>query len=148
MDNLIVLKKFLSNQRLSVTEERLEIARTAIKFDSKSFCVDDIHSSLIQKGFNMAKSTVYRNLKLLRAAGLVEPAHKNRRNKDQYKNIIPKEVTCKICCLGCGYEEEIINQKFYDFVLDLCAQHDIEQFGVVVKIEGRKNCPWHIRDSF
>ena len=143
MNNIDIFKTFLVKQRLSVTEERLKIACAVMRFGKKYFRVSDIHSRLRKKGFVMAKSTVYRNLKLLRSAGLIEPVMKNSKDKDNYRNIIPNEVTCKICCLGCGLEEEVSNDEFNDFILRLCAEYDIEQFGVVVRIEGRKNCPWH-----
>lgn len=143
MKNIDIFKTFLGKQRLSVTEERLKIACFVMTFKNRHFSVNDIHFRLCQKGFVMAKSTVYRNLKLLRSAGLIEPVLKNSKDKDTYKNIIPNKVTCKICCLGCGLEEEVNNDKFNDFVLRLCVEYDIEQFGVVVRIEGRKNCPWH-----
>ena len=148
MEKLQILKDFLTKQRLSVTEERLKIASEVIKLDRSAFSVDDIHSRLETQGFVMAKSTVYRNLKLLRSAGLVEPAHKSRKTKDIYKNIDMRKVNCKVCCLGCGLEQEVVNEKLNELVLDICAEHDIELFGVMVRIEGRKNCPWHEKTAY
>ena len=141
MERINLFKTFLNKQQMSVTQERLEIARIATGFKEHFFTAEDIFAATGRNSFIIAKSTVYRNMKLLRSAGLIEPVLTSDRNKNLYRNIIPEKVTCRICCLDCGFEVSFNDDKFEEQVLEVCEKYEVEKYGVMVRIEGRKRFP-------
>ena len=141
MERINLFKTFLNKQQMSVTQERLEIARIAVGFKERFFTAEDIFEAIGQKGFIVAKSTVYRNMKLLRSAGLIEPLLISEKNKNLFRNIIPEKVTCRICCLDCDFEANFNDIKLEERVLDICKRYEVERYGVMVRIEGRKCFP-------
>lgn len=141
MESLDCFKNFLNKQQLSVTQERIEIAGIVIGFKERLFNVEDIYSAMNKRNFMIAKSTVYRNIKLLRSAGLVEAVLTGQKNKSLYRNIIPQSISCRLCCLDCNLEKEIQNEQLENLIFNICEKYDVEKFGVVVGIEGRKCHP-------
>jgi Fe2+ or Zn2+ uptake regulation protein len=147
MENIDLFKAFLNKQQLSVTQERIEIASIIAGFKKCLFNVEDIYSAMNKRNFKIARSTVYRNIKLLRSAGLLEAVLTGQKNKKSYRNISPQRISCRLCCLDCDFEEDIKDEQLETLIFNICEKHDVEKFGVVVRIEGRKCSPWQVEQN-
>jgi Fe2+ or Zn2+ uptake regulation protein len=139
MKELEVFTNFLRNNGMLVTRERLEIARTACDFDN-IFNADDVCKHMSRRGLPVAASTVYRNLKLLRTAGVVENAVIDFSGKSGFRKIKQQKIACRIYCIDCNKELELEDPELEQQILNLCRKHEIEESGIVVRIEGRRNC--------
>lgn len=143
MKTIEVFTDFLRDQHLSITAERLEIVRTAVQFGDRVFSVEDVHLRMKKQRFMMAKSTVYRNIKLLRSAGIVESIPDGIDGRAAFQNLDQQEISCKISCLSCGTKNNLKNEKLEELILAICAEYGVEKHGVVVRIEGRSRCSHH-----
>ena len=131
----------LKRQKLSVTYERLEIAKTVIEFGEKCFSVDELYSAIKAKGMAMAQSTLYRNLGLLRNTGLIELLPKSINGKTFYKILPAQRIICKLSSTDYEYDKVIQDERLDRLVLDICKDHGMETDGVICRIETRTARP-------
>jgi len=67
-----VFRSALRTQNLKYTPERAQILDTIVILD-EVFQADQLLDALKQKGFRVSKATVYRTIKLLDEAGIIQP---------------------------------------------------------------------------
>ena len=67
-----VFRSALRTQNLKYTPERAQILDTIVLLDDV-FQADQLLEALKQKGFRVSKATVYRTIKLLDEAGIIQP---------------------------------------------------------------------------
>jgi Fur family ferric uptake transcriptional regulator len=140
MNDEEVLRRYLHQEKMCVTAERLEIVRVAAVFEG-TFSADELCEKLNASGFKMVVSTVYRNLKLLCAAGLLEMVKTTADGKSRFRRICRDKVICHLNCRRGNKERIIKNKKLEEAVLEICREKGFEEDGVVVRIEGiRKRC--------
>lgn len=138
---MAIFSDFLSSRKLSLTRERLELVKVICGFDDV-FGVEDICRQLCALRMPMANSTVYRNIDLLRTAGIIETAQcGNSRKRNVYRRINPLQRYYQLSCLDCESTCTLEDPRLDKAILDICRQHNISPEGLTVKIEGRR----HIR---
>lgn len=136
MNNIDIFKEYLITHKYSVTEERLKLAHIVADFKNHQFSIDDIYSALKNTKFQIARSTIYRNIKLLRAARIIAPVSDNS-SCTEFVNTTPSKLTCKLQCIESGFEKKISDVKLEDAIMQLCHKYKFEEFGVNVIIESR-----------
>ncbi|MBN2643640.1 MAG: transcriptional repressor [Victivallales bacterium] len=135
---LTIFSDFLSSRKLSLTRERLELVKVICGFDDV-FGVEDICRKLCAQRMPMANSTVYRNIDLLRTAGIIETAQcGNSRKRNVYRRINPRQRHYQLSCLDCESTCTLEDSRLDKAILDICRQHNISPEGLTVKIEGRR----------
>ncbi len=140
-ETIELFKNFLAERKLSFTRERQEILRVICGFN-RAFGVEDICAALVAAKMPLAGSTVYRNIDLLRAAGIIESASfcSGDRKRSQFKRMNPRRRHYQLHCLDCETVKQIQSEELDRAILDICNKYDISPEGLVVKIEGRRRC--------
>jgi Fur family ferric uptake transcriptional regulator len=142
-----ILRKYLHQEKMCVTVERLEILRAATKFEG-TFSADELCEKINNSGAKIVNSTVYRNLKLLCAAGLLEMVKTTSDGKSRFRRICSDKVICHLNCRRGNKERIIKSKKLEEAVLEICREKGFEEYGVVVRIEGiRKRCVFDTREE-
>ncbi|MCP3966744.1 MAG: hypothetical protein GY750_18440 [Lentisphaerae bacterium] len=105
-------KEFLHGRRMKVTQERLELFNTAANLPGE-FDGNDLLKKMSKSGFPVAHSTFYRNLRLLIAAGAIEPVGR-RRGRPLFKG---RGSCTKKCNMQLRAGEQLINVSDPDLLL-------------------------------
>ena len=132
-------KDYLRQSGLMMTQERLMIAETVCSMDTV-FNIEKLHSLLLSAGNLVSLATIYRNIKLLTKAGMIENLNWSCSGKSLFRRLESKEISCVIECTNCDCKCVVSNDKFEQAVLQLCKGYDIEQTGIVINIKGRRKC--------
>jgi Fur family ferric uptake transcriptional regulator len=66
-----VFRRTLKGEGLKYTPERAQILDTVLRFD-RLFHADELQAELRNAGFRVSKATVYRTIKLLQQAGIIQ----------------------------------------------------------------------------
>lgn len=139
MDQLKIFKDYLRLQGMLQTQERLEIAGAVYALDD-NFSIEDLYEKVQARGLAVATSTIYRNIKLLKAAGIIEDAPEGCAGKKGFRKIQQQKICCRLHCRDCSREHRFSNAEFEQMVLEICRKYEMEEDGIVVKIEGRRRC--------
>ena len=139
MNELDRFKAFLKQRGMLLTRERIMIAETVSKLE-EPFNIDKLKDQLSHDGFPVSVSTLYRNIKLLAAAGLIENSSWNCSGKNTFRKLGSKPVSCSIKCIDCDSEHTVSSQELEAIILQICRKYRIEETGIVVRIEGRRKC--------
>ncbi len=139
MTELDRFKTFLRQRGMLLTQERVTIAETVAKL-REPFNIDNLKSRLENTGFPVSSSTLYRNIKLLAAAGLIENVTWNCSGKSIFRKLDSKPVSCTLKCIDCNCEHTVKCDELENKILDICREFRIEETGIVVRIEGRRKC--------
>tara|TARA_B100000609_G_C17148816_1_gene399710 strand:+ start:573 stop:1013 length:441 start_codon:yes stop_codon:yes gene_type:complete len=139
MNELDRFKTFLKQRGMLLTRERITIAETVSKLE-EPFNIEKLREKLDHVGFPVSVSTLYRNIKLLAAAGLIENSSWNCSGKSTFRKLDSKPVSCTIKCIDCESEHSINSQELEKNILEICRKFRIEETGIVVRIEGRRKC--------
>jgi len=139
MKSIDRFKEYLSQRGLLMTQERLMIAETVCKLDTV-FNIGKLHSILHCNGCPISPATIYRNIRLLTKAGLIENLNWNCSGKSLFRKLEPKPISCIIQCTDCDCECVVTNDKLEQAVLQLCKEFDMEQTGIIINIKGRRKC--------
>lgn len=103
------LKKYLSRKKLKFTEQRWTIA--SIIFGSGGHLdAQEILSLIKASDSSIGAATVYRNIKVLCDAGLLEMTHQNMDGRDVYE-LPDEDHHDHILCVDCGVSFEFNNKK-------------------------------------
>lgn len=132
-----VFKDYLTARKMFYTQERREVLR-AVEESKSWFKMEDILAMANSQGMNLAKSTVYRNLQLMCAAGIVELKHHN--GKRIYQRHITGVPVYRIQCRSCDCEKNIDDPILWQFITDWCQSRGYQTDGLVVKIDVVGKC--------
>ncbi len=132
-------KDYLRQRGLMMTQERLMIAEAVCNLDTV-FNIEKLHSLLRSAGYPISPATIYRNIRLLAKAGMIENLNWNCSGKSLFHKLESKPISCTIECTDCDCKCVVSNDKLEQAVLQLCREFDMEQTGVIINIKGRKKC--------
>ncbi|MFA6814751.1 MAG: transcriptional repressor [Lentisphaeria bacterium] len=128
---------YLKDRKMFYTQVRKVILR-AVEKSSPCFMMEDILAYAEKHGMNLAKSTVYRNLKLMCAVGIIELKYCDGKCIFQRKSLdVP---TYYISCHGCSREQNIKDPDLQQFILRWCRARGYATDGLVVKIDVVGKC--------
>jgi len=129
------LRTYLSQEKLKYTEQRWQIAELILKagghFDAQTI-VDIVNKAHPEIG----AATVYRNLKVLCDAGLLEKSHQSVDGRELYE-LPDDEHHDHIICLDCGEILEFQNQKIEALQEHIASSFSFELSGHRHVIHGR-----------
>lgn len=139
MEDINRFKNYLQQRGMLMTQERLAIAEIVCSID-RVFDVEMLRASLDHTNYPVSVATIYRNVKLLTKAGIIENLEWDCSGKSSFRKLEFKPVLCTIKCTDCSCEHTVSNDELEKAVLQLCKEFNIEQTGVVINIKGRRKC--------
>lgn len=139
MKDINRFKDYLQQRGMLMTQERLAIAGVVCDMD-RVFDIETLRTSLHHTKYPVSVATIYRNVKLLTKAGIIESLEWNCSGKSSFRKLELKPVSCTIKCTDCSCEHTVSNDELERAVLQLCKEFNMEQTGVVINIKGRRNC--------
>ncbi len=104
--------KYLKEQGLKITNQRVEVARKIFGMDSH-FTVDHLAHSLHHKSSAISRATIYRIVSVMVSAGLLTE-HDFGKNAKIYEHIRNEEHHDHLICLECGHITEFNDQSIED----------------------------------
>ena len=135
------ISNFLKSAKFSVTMERMELFRIITGFKG-SFGVNEVIFEMKKSGCPISRSTFYRNVSVLKAAGLMEEDRASGCFK-RYMVSIPGRNSYRMRFIESGIEKIFHDGVFEKRLKRLCAEYGMRQDGIKVVIEGvglkRKN---------
>jgi Fur family transcriptional regulator, ferric uptake regulator len=103
------LKDFLSSEGLKFTEQRWNIAKIILQTGGHLDAQEMVRK--VKKAHpSIGAATVYRNIKVLCDAGLLEPTHQNMEGRDVYE-LPDEDHHDHIICIDCGEVFEFNDAK-------------------------------------
>lgn len=114
--------RYLRDQGLPVTQQRQAVAEVVFASD-EHLSVDDIESSLRNRGERIGKATIYRTLDLLVRSRLVEE-HDFGEGFKRYEHRLSKHpVHEHMICVECGTVTEFESSELYQIENRVRAEH-------------------------
>lgn len=138
MDTISYFKAYLQDKKMFFTRERREIVE-AIENIHEHFDVDRLIGIIGNRGFSMAPSTIYRNLRLLCAAGLIE-TEPDPGGKLFFRRIDRHRPRFQIYCRDCSRGTEIDDPLLQRSIMEFCERLGFNTAGLTVRIEADKKC--------
>lgn len=107
---LEVFRGYLRDHNLPVTHQR-EVIAEAVLFADEHLSVGDIEQSVLRRGVQVGKATVYRTLELLREAGVVQE-HDFGEGFKRYEPLGAQSHHEHLICTACGRVVEFSSERF------------------------------------
>ena len=114
--------RYLRDQGLPVTHQRQAVAEVVFASD-EHLSVDDIESSLRQRGERIGKATIYRTLDLLVRSRLVEEHDFGEGFKRYEHRLSNHPVHEHMICVECGTVTEFESNELYQIENRVRAEH-------------------------
>lgn len=118
-----IFRRALKAEGLKYTPERAKILDTIIDFDTL-FEADHLLDTLKKQGHSVSKATVYRTLKLLESAGIIQPVLIGR-EQSHYQLAIGQEANTLLIDVDTG---QVITTEIPELIglrEKICAQHGV-----------------------
>ena len=133
---------FLTQQGQRFTAVRQKILNVVLQ-SSGPFTAQSLLPHIRIGNSGVDRASLYRNLKLLKQAGLIEELPEGDPSGAKYY-ILPRRTGRKyvLFCPGCHSEEPFSDERFDHAVLHLCRRFHLNPDSVLVKVEAR-----HLRDG-
>jgi len=135
MNEVEILKRYLHREKMCITYERLEMVRTLADLE-ETFTADELCEKLGERGVKIVNSTVYRNLKILCSAGLLEMVKTSGDGKSKFVKVSQERVVCHLTCRRGNKARAIQNSELEELIINICRENGFEDYGIVVRIEG------------
>ncbi len=134
---------FLKKQGMNFTSVRQAILDTLCEQESH-FTVRDILPRVKVKNIAVNRASLYRNIHLLKLAGLLEevpPAERSGRGC--FRMVRRRPRRCILFCPGCHIAEQIADDEFDRALVRLCERFRLDPDTLQVRIEARHLCGRH-----
>lgn len=129
---------YLKKKDLKLTGQRKIILEVFLKTE-RHLAVEDLYNIAKKKDQSIGQATVFRTLKLLRAAGIAKEVNLGD-GKTRYEHKYGHQHHDHLICLECGRFIEAVDSKIEELQNELCKSHDfkphrhkMEIFGICKK---------------
>jgi Fur family ferric uptake transcriptional regulator len=137
------LERFLRQKKLKHTAQRKRIVKRAFSMQ-KHFSADDLYEVLRKEKLNVSKATVYRTLKLLVEAHILDELEIGSREAKFYEPVLGREHHDHMICLRCGKIVEFTDQSIERLQEEAARRerfrilsHTLKLFGLCHACNGR-----------
>lgn len=106
---LAAFESFLRTERLKMTGQRRHMVRAALETNGH-FTAEELYQRLVREGEQVSMATVYRGLRLLEDAGIVE-GHDFADGQRRYERALKREHHDHMVCVDCRAVVEFQNDE-------------------------------------
>jgi len=128
------LRNYLRVKGLKFTPQRQLILKEAFS-THRHFEVDDLFIRIRRQDKRIARSTIYRTLRLLVECGLLREAFFEEKHS-HYEHILGHEHHDHLLCLRCGQVIEFSNGSIENLQEKVCQEHEFQPRGHRLQITG------------
>ena len=129
-----VFRRYLRSQKLKYTPERADILNAIIEEDGL-FEAETLMDSMRVSGYNVSKATLYRTVKLLREAAIIQEVIIDGK-QSHYQLIYGRKPIDAIVCMRTGKRIEFSSSELVGALNAICKEHGWEPVGHRVVIYG------------
>ncbi len=122
-----VFRRYLRSQDLKYTPERADILNTIIEEDGL-FEAETLMDSMRSNGSRVSKATLYRSIKLLREAGIIQEVMIDGK-QSHYQLIYGRKPIDAIVCMRTGKRIEFSSEELFDWCDSKCKEHGWDTVG-------------------
>ena len=122
-----VFRRYLRSQELKYTPERAEILNAIIEEDGL-FEAETLMDSMRVGGYNVSKATLYRTIKLLNEAGIIQEVMIDGKQA-HYQLIYGRSPIDALVCMRTGDRIEFSSDDLVQWRDELCKEHGWEPVG-------------------
>jgi Fur family ferric uptake transcriptional regulator len=116
-----VFRRYLRSQDLKYTQERADILNAIIEEDGL-FEAETLMNSMRAGGYDVSKATLYRTVKLLREAGIIQEVMIDGK-QSHYQLIYGRSPIDTIVCMRTGKRIEFSSDEFVQWRDAICKEH-------------------------
>lgn len=134
-EEIDIFISFLKRKKLRLTDQREEILRAFLKIN-KHLSVEDLYEILKKKNSHIGQATVFRTLKLLCLAGIVNEVDLGDK-RVRYEHKYGHQHHDHLVCIKCGRFIEAFDSNIEKLQKNLCRKfgflpqkHRMEIFGI------------------
>jgi Fur family ferric uptake transcriptional regulator len=121
---LAAFEEFLRSERLKMTGQRRQMVRAALD-QSGHFTAEELYRRLVKEGESVSMATVYRGLRLLEDAGIVE-GHDFADGQRRYERALQREHHDHMVCVDCRAVLEFQSEEIERLQKEIVAEHGFE----------------------
>ena len=122
-----VFRRYLRSQDLKYTSERADILNAIIDEDGL-FEAETLTDSMREGGYSVSKATLYRTIKLLREAGIIQEVMIDGK-QSHYQLIYGRSPIDAIVCMRTGKRIEFSSDDLMQWRDALCKEHGWKSVG-------------------
>tara|TARA_B100001964_G_scaffold182954_1_gene202510 strand:- start:235 stop:660 length:426 start_codon:yes stop_codon:yes gene_type:complete len=122
-----VFRRYLRSQELKYTPERADILNAIIEEDGL-FEAETLMDSMRKNGYHVSKATLYRTVKLLREAGIIQEVMIDGK-QSHYQLIYGRNPIDAIVCMRTGERIEFSSSELVGWRDSICKEHGWEPVG-------------------
>ena len=122
-----VFRRYLKSQDLKYTPERADILNAIIEEDGLVEA-ETLMDSMRLGGYNVSKATLYRTVKLLREAGIIQEVMIDGK-QSHYQLIYGRNPIDAIVCMRTGKRIEFSSSELVGWRDAICKEHGWEPVG-------------------
>jgi Fur family ferric uptake transcriptional regulator len=122
-----VFRRYLRSQELKYTPERADILNAIIEEDGL-FEAETLMDSMRVGGYNVSKATLYRTIKLLKEAGIIQEVMIDGKQA-HYQLIYGRSPIDALVCMRTGDRIEFSSDDLVQLRDALCKEHGWEPVG-------------------
>jgi len=116
-------RKYLKENGLKVTPERLAAARVAFTFKSQ-FTIRDLQSKVLELGWPISRPTLYRTLSILEDAQFIKTVYCSKSGQKQFATSLHRSSSITMLCMHCEKTVNIESHYFTEICENLCSSYD------------------------
>ena len=122
-----IFRSYLKSNDLKYTPERAEILDAIIIRDAV-FEVDELVDEMRERGFRVSKATIYRTVKLLEEAGIINQAMFDPK-QSHYQLAYGRDPKDYMVCVNSGRRIEFTDPLLKELRKKICREHGWEPIG-------------------
>jgi len=122
-----VFRRYLKSLNLKYTPERADILNAIIEHDGL-FEADSIISEMKDDGYDVSKATLYRTVKLLKEAGIIQEVIIDGK-QSHYQLIFGRKPIDALVCMRTGKRIEFYSEDLTKLRDAICKEHGWEPVG-------------------
>ena len=129
-----VFRRHLKSQNLKYTPERADILNAIIEHDGL-FEADSLMNEMVQDGYHVSKATLYRTVKLLKEAGIIQEVNIDGK-QSHYQLIYGRKPIDMLVCMRTGERIEFSSDAIAALRDKICKEHGWDPIAHRVVIYG------------
>jgi Fur family ferric uptake transcriptional regulator len=122
-----VFRRYLRSQDLKYTPERADILNAIIEQDGL-FEAESLMDSMREDGYRVSKATLYRTVKLLREAGIIQEVTIDGK-QSHYQLMYGRKPIDALVCMRSGKRIEFSSDEIVGIRNKICADHGWDPAG-------------------
>ncbi len=122
-----VFRRYLKSQDLKYTPERADILNAVIERDSL-FEAESLMDGMRSAGYNVSKATLYRTVKLLREAGIIQEVIIDGK-QSHYQVVYGRNPIGAMVCVRTGNRIEFSTDELVQWRDAICKDHGWDPVG-------------------